>query len=92
MAAEEFAEGVEPQRRRAQSATNAQTAKEREALLRNRIQSVIAAARKMKNLSHRDIAKILVGTPSGQRFSSETIRKILAGTYPPQKDLGIGGL
>lgn len=82
----------ETPKHRAQNAANARKAKEDEPILRNRIQSVIAAARALGNRPHRDIAKRLVGTPKGQGFSSETIRKILAGKYPPQKELGIPGL
>lgn len=82
----------ETPKRRAQNAANARKAKENEPILRNRIQSVIAAARAIERCPDREIAKRLVGTPKGQGFSSETIRKILAGKYPPQKELGIPGL
>lgn len=84
--------GGEAPERRAQNATNARKAKENEPILRNRIQSVIAAARAHGKRPDREIAKRLVGTSKGQGFGFEAIRKIIAGVYPPQKRLGIRGL
>ncbi len=73
---------------------------EADAILRNRINSVIAKAKNRwadpkTRLGVNQMARLLVEGQLKRKvenFGQETIRKILAGTYKPMKDRGIPGL
>ena len=66
---------------------------EKDALLRNSINQVLAAARTIKGgMELRPLSQEVYKQKRGEHFSAETVRKILAGTYPAQKRLGIAGL
>ena len=68
---------------------------EKDALLRNKLEQVLAAARTLKGKSGmaiRPLAEMVSRQKKDQGFGEETVRKILAGRYPAQKRLGIAGL
>lgn len=63
-----------------------------EAKLRNKIETVIRVAKRIgQGMSDAELADELWKSGDGQGFKYETLRKILAGTYPPQRRLGIKG-
>ncbi len=66
---------------------------EADAKLRNRIKAILAAAQNLPRVSHHAMAQELERTHGDKLdLRYEAIRKILAGTYKPMKDLGIPGL
>ena len=88
-----------PEKGEASSSTSSRKArthdKEKDALLRNQIEAVLAAARNLTTAKHRNYQKLaeeLVNLNKGHGLSIEAIRQILAGRYKVQKRLGIKGL
>lgn len=68
---------------------------EADAMLRNKIEKVLAAARSIAPKNHLDLRPLsaeVYRSGKSPGFREETVRKILAGTYPAQKRLGIRGL
>jgi hypothetical protein len=59
--------------------------------IKNRIESILAAAGKHKGLPVRQIARLLVSERKNQNYRAVTIRKILGRSYKPAKRLGIAG-
>jgi hypothetical protein len=68
---------------------------QKEALLRNKIELVVAAGQAITRKNRMDLRPLsdeIQRLGKNQEFSTETVRKILAGRYPAQKRLGIAGV